>query len=182
MIVILSGPSGVGKDTVIEAWRVVNPLVERVVTVTTRRPRSGETHGRDYVFVSDQEFRDMAARGAFLEHKLVHGSWYATPADEVDRLVAEGKIVVLKIDVQGAAEVKKTLPRTVSVFLLPPSLDELRRRLDRRGTDRQDEVDMRLANAEMEIRSAHEYDHQVVNDNLEETVRRLESIVAQTGA
>jgi guanylate kinase len=182
MIVVLSGPSGVGKDTVIEAWRAVNPLVVRVVTATTRRPRPGETDGEDYHFMTVEEFNREVDSGAFLEHKCVHGNWYGTPGEDVDRLVAEGKTVVLKIDVQGAAEVKRLRPEAVRVFLMAPSLNVLRDRLAARGTDSPEEIERRLRNAMQEIEASRDYDHHVVNDDLDRAVQQLERIVAKVRA
>jgi guanylate kinase len=176
-VVILSGPSGVGKDTVIDAWREVNPLVRRVVACTTRAPREGETDGMDYTFLSPEEFDRKAAQGEFLEHKVVHGKGYATPRDQVDRLVAEGCIALLKIDVQGALEVREKLPGVLSIFILPPSRDELAARIRGRGTETEEQQARRLKAAEEEMARAGEYTHQVVNDQVEACVQRLQEIV-----
>lgn len=176
-VVILSGPSGVGKDTVIDAWRAVNPLVRRVVACTTRAPREGEVHGVDYTFLSPEEFDQKAARGEFLEHKIVHGKGYATPRDQVDRLVAEGCIALLKIDVQGASEVREKLPGVLSIFLLPPSRDELAARIQGRGTETEEQRQRRLKTAEEEMAQADCYSHQVINDQVDSCVNRLQEIV-----
>lgn len=178
-LIILSGPSGVGKDTVINAWHEVNPLVERVVATTTRSPRQGEVAGRDYDYVRVEEFANLAERGAFLEHKLVHGNWYGTPVKTVERLLQEGKIAVLKIDVQGALEVRKLRPDALSVFLLPPEFAVLEERIRGRGTESEDVIQKRLTDARSELSHAATYSHQVVNDQIDETVAELERLVAQ---
>lgn len=172
-LVILSGPSGVGKDTVIEAWRRRDPRVERVVACSTRAPRPGERDGVDYRFLSVEDFHQMAGSGSFLEHKLVHGNWYATPKESVDRLLAEGKIAVLKIDVQGALSVMEQRPDAVSVFVLPPSDEELERRIRSRGQDSEETVRLRLENARAEIAQADRYQFRIVNDDVERCVDRL---------
>lgn len=176
-LVILSGPSGVGKDTVIDAWHAVNPRVQRVVATTTRSPRPGEVDGTDYHFVTLAEFESMAARGEFLERKQVHGNFYATPISGVDRLLNEGKIAILKIDVQGALEVMALRPGILSVFLLPPSIEELEARIRGRNSDSAEAVAQRLQEARNELAVAEKYTHRVVNDEVESAVARLQEIV-----
>ncbi len=176
-LVILSGPSGVGKDTVLERWSQANPLVVRVIAFTTRLPRTGETEGVDYHFVTQAEFDEMARQGAFLEHKTVHGFSYATPLVSMTAMLAEGKIVVLKIDVQGAIEVMRLRPDAISIMLLPPSTEECERRIRGRGTDSEEVLQKRIANMHEELSLASRYMHQVVNDDLENCVRELEGIV-----
>lgn len=180
-VVILSGPSGVGKDTLIEAWQALDPRVERVVTVTTRPPRPGERDGVDYRFVSHERFEEMARTGAFLEHKEVHGQRYGTPAAEVERLVREGKIAILKIDVQGALEVMDKLPEATSVFVLPPDWEELERRIRSRGLDSPEAIERRLENARGEVALAERYAHRIVNDDVARAVEALRALVAATG-
>jgi guanylate kinase len=182
MILILSGPSGVGKDTVIDAWQAVNPLVKRVVTVTTRGPRAGERDGTDYFFVSPSEFNHMVQNGQLLEHKLVHGSMYGTPLDQVRQLEAEGKIVVLRIDVQGAAEIKKLRPDAVTVFLMAPNLEVLRHRLQERRSETEDTIEMRMKTAVQEIEASKDYDHHMVNDTVSRVVEQLEALVTRVTA
>lgn len=177
-VVILSGPSGVGKDTVIDAWRRVNPAVKRVIAYTTRAPRPGETNGVDYHFVSVDRFMEHAAAGDFLEYKEVHGNHYATPLRDLEQMIADGKIAILKIDVQGALTAMELLPDALSVFLLPPDADELARRIRERGTDGHDAISKRLENAAWEISLADRYGHRVVNHEVGAVVRELESLVA----
>lgn len=177
LIVILSGPSGVGKDTVIDAWAKVNPLVTRVVTYTTRDPRNGETDGRDYNFVSAERFAELDEQGWFWESKNVHGNMYASPKADTERLLEQGRLPVLKIDVQGAIEVMRLRPDAVSVFILPPSTEELERRIRARATDDDATIGRRLDNAKGELSLAGRYQHQIVNDDVDQVVRELEKVV-----
>lgn len=177
-LVILSGPSGVGKDTVINAWREANPLVERVVAYTTRQPRRAEQPGIDYHFVSEERFQELANAGAFLEHKEVHGFHYATPLHDMEALLAEGKIAVLKIDVQGAISAMSLRPDAISIFIMPPSIEELRHRIESRDQDSPEVIERRMANAIGEIEKSSHYQHRVVNDELKRCVAELEQIVS----
>ncbi len=165
-VVILSGPSGVGKDTIIDAWRQKNPLVQRVVAYTTRAPREGERSGIDYHFVTKDKFMEMADSGQFLEWKEVHGNCYATPLHDLERMVNNGIIAILKIDVQGALTAMKKLPNAVSIFLMPPSEKELEHRLEERGTDSEQQRQIRLENARWEMSQSDKYQHIVVNDDM----------------
>ena len=126
-LVILSGPSGVGKDTVIDAWKAADPRVERIVARTTRAPREYEVDGIDYVFLSTEKFLELADQGFFLEHKNVFDNYYGTPLGDMERVLNEGRIAVLKIDVQGALSVMPLRPDAITVFILPPSEEELER-------------------------------------------------------
>ena len=172
-LLILSGPSGVGKDTVIDAWRARDPRVERVVAYTTRAPRVGEVDGVDYHFVSVDQFLECAEAGDFLEAKEVHDHHYATPLKDMNALLKAGKVAVLKIDVQGALTVMALRPDAVSVFLLPPDPDELARRLRDRGTDDPAAIARRLDNARNEVALAERYAHRIVNDRVDAVVERL---------
>jgi guanylate kinase len=176
-LVILSGPSGVGKDTVIDAWREVNPRVRRVVAYTTRLPRPGETDGVDYHFVTPERFHSLAERGAFLEFKEVHGNWYATPLDDLEEMLAEGLVSILKIDVQGGLDVIRLRPDALSIFLMPPSMEELERRIRGRGTDPEAKIALRLQNAREEIERGQAYTHHVVNQRVEHAVEALERLL-----
>lgn len=176
-IVILSGPSGVGKDTVIARWKDVDPRVVRVVAYTTREPREGEAEGVDYHFVSVERFQKLAADGAFLEWKRVHDNFYATPLDDLNALLDQGKVAILKIDVQGGVEAMRKRPDAVSIFLLPPSWEELERRIRSRATDDDATIRKRLKNARQEIKSADAYQHRVVNDDLNRAVEEIRRIV-----
>jgi guanylate kinase len=178
-LVILSGPSGVGKDTVINEWQAKNPDVRRVVAYTTRAPREGELDGRDYNFVSLELFQRLVEEGAFLEHKEVHGNLYATPLRDMEALLSDGHIAVLKIDVQGALTAMRLRPDALSVFLLPPSWEELEKRIRGRGTEDSESLATRLQNAREELELADRYQYQVVNGDLLSTVADLEAIVQE---
>jgi guanylate kinase len=176
-LVIVSGPSGVGKDTVIDAWSAADPRVKRVVACTTRAARPGEVDGADYHFVSVCDFRRMAEDGAFLEWKQVHSNFYATPLAQVRQLLEDGRVAVLKIDVQGALTVMEKRPDAVAVFILAPSDEELERRIRGRGTEEEPVILARLAAAKDEIAHAPHYHYQVVNDDLDAVVRFLQGLV-----
>jgi len=176
-LVILSGPSGVGKDTVLDAWKKSNPRVQRVVAYTTRQPRNGEVDGVDYHFVSRSRFDELIEEGAFLEHKLVHGNCYATPLADMEGMLLAGKIAVLKIDVQGAMEAMRLRPDAVSIFLLPPTEEDLERRIRGRATDSEEVIERRLSDARYELSLADRYASRVVNDDIERVVRELNDLV-----
>lgn len=177
-LVILSGPSGVGKDTLINAWKVRNARVERVVAYTTRDPRPGEADGIDYHFVSPHEFREKAEKGDFLEWKQVHGNFYATPLTDMNAMLEAGKIAILKIDVQGALDVMELRKDALSIFILPPSTEELEHRIRSRAQDAPHEIEKRLQNARDELAESDKYQFRVVNDDLMECIDLLETIVA----
>lgn len=174
---ILSGPSGVGKDTVINAWQARNSNVARVVAYTTRDPRSGELDGLDYNFVSREIFQSKAADGDFLEFKEVHGNFYATPLSDMDALLEDGKIAILKIDVQGALTAMELRSDALTVFLMPPSIEELDGRIRGRGTEDDATIAKRLKNAHDEMAVRDRYQHIVVNQDVEDTVDVLEGLV-----
>ena len=176
-LVILSGPSGVGKDTVLAQWHKVNPQVARVVACTTRQPRAGEVDGEDYHFLSVQEFLFKIEAGDFLEHKEVHGNYYGTPQSAMQGLLDVGKVAVLKIDVQGALTVMNRRPDAISIFLQPPNEAELERRIRERGLDSEEVIRVRLQNALEEMSFADRYDYRIVNDNLLSVVRQLEEAI-----
>jgi guanylate kinase len=176
-LVIISGPSGVGKDTVIDAWRQKNPKVARVIAYTTRPPRPSEAHAHDYYFVSEDEFLQRAEANDFLEYKLVHGNYYGTPKSDMDAMLQKDHIAILKIDVQGALTVMPLRPDAISVFLVPPDGDELARRIRERGTETNEKVIERLRNAQAEITFADKYDHRIINDDIRKVVDRLEQLI-----
>jgi guanylate kinase len=181
LLVVVSGPSGVGKDTIIEALRARprDPDYHYVVTCTTRSPRPGEVDGASYHFLDRGRFATLRDAGAFLEWAEVHGNWYATPRAEVRRALASGHDVILKIDVQGAAAVKASVPDALLVFVVPPSLEALFRRLRARATETAEELELRQRNAAIELARAGDYDHVVVNEDgqVERTARRIDDII-----
>lgn len=177
-LVIVSGPSGVGKDAIIDTWSAWNPRVKRVVACTTRSPRPGEVDGESYHFLSLDAFQAKAEAGEFLEWKSVHEHAYATPLSSVDKLLDEQKIAILKIDVQGALTVMEKRKDILSIFLMPPSLEELERRIRGRGTETEETVALRLRNAHEEMEQRWAYTYIAVNDQLEPCIQRIEDFVA----
>ena len=176
-LVILSGPSGVGKDAVLQAWQKSNAKVQKVVSYTTRPKRVGEIDGVDYYFVTHEKFQEFLHQGAFLEHKEVYGNFYATPLHEMEQLLEKGQIAVLKIDVQGALEAITLRPDALTIFLLPPSFEELESRIRNRATDSEKEIEKRLSKTSWELSQASTYQYQVVNDTIDQAVSRLETIL-----
>ena len=174
---ILSAPSGAGKTTLYNGLRKIYPEIELSVSCTTRSRRPGEVHGRDYRFLSDAEFAKLRRQGEFAEWAKVHGYFYGTPRTPLIRCVRAGRDILLDIDVQGSRQIKKAFPQAVSIFLLPPSLRELKRRLATRGTDGKEIIRRRLANAQGEIGEIIHYDYYVVNREVKEAVRSLSAIV-----
>ncbi len=173
-VYILSAPSGTGKTTVGNFLLKEVPFLERVITATTRLPREGEKDGIDYYFLKEEDFLKKINENFFLEWAKVYRYYYGTPKSEVERILSRGKDALLIIDVQGAFEVKRKLPNAVSIFLLPPSLEELKRRLTQRG---EKELTERLTWAKRELPCAKFFDYVVVNDKLEEAVSEIKSIM-----
>jgi guanylate kinase len=179
-LVVISGPSGSGKSTLVSRLLARPDLRLRVsVSVTTRPPRPGELHNRDYVFLTLEEFERK--RGDLLESAQVHDHYYGTPAEAVRLAMAEGFCVFLVIDVQGGFQVRQKVPGALLVFVQPPSLDVLESRLRARGTDNETTIERRLTNARREIEIAVGYDVHVINDELEPAVERLAAILKQNG-
>ncbi len=172
-LVILSGPSGVGKDTVIDAWKVRDPGVERVIARTTRPKRENEIDGVDYAFITEGEFLRLASDGFFLEYKNVFGNYYGTPLVDMEQILKEGRTAVLKIDVQGALTVMSLRPDAITVFILPPSNEELERRIVGRNTDAPDVIAKRLSTAHDEMALANHYQHQIINESVDAVVGQL---------
>ncbi len=174
---MITGPSGVGKGTLIRTLMERMPELELAVSATTRAPRPGERDGVDYHFLSDEEFERRARAGDFVEDARYSGRRYGTLRSELERRTAAGVPVVLEIEVQGARQVRETMPEAIQVFIAPPSLDALRERLVGRGTDDAEQVERRLAVARDEVAARDEFHHVVVNDRLEAAVSDLERIV-----
>jgi guanylate kinase len=182
-LVIISGPSGVGKDTIIDALRARprDPDYHYVVTCTTRGPRPGETAGVSYQFLTPEAFHRLREAGELLEANEVHGNWYGTPRQDVADALAAGHDVILKIDVQGAQVVKERVPDALLVFLVPPSLEALFQRLRSRATETADELEIRQRNAAIELARQGDYDRVVTNETGEvaRTAAEIEAIIAQ---
>lgn len=174
---VLSGPSGVGKGTILDKLLENFYEVEYSVSATTRPRREGEKEGEDYFFLSVEDFFQMVEENKFIEWAQVHNNYYGTPKEYVDKSLVEGKDIILEIDIQGARMVKKDYPDAIYIFLLPPSLEELENRLDKRGTETEKNKALRLENARKEINELDEYDYQIVNDQIDETVKKLKAII-----
>ena len=181
-VIVISAPSGSGKSTLVRRLMASVPDLIFSVSYTTRPRRAGERKGRDYFFVSPAKFKRMIAAGEFVEWADVHGQFYGTSRRQVRKAQEAGKDVLLDIDVQGHSQVRRQLPDAVSIFLLPPSFQELERRLRRRHSDSPAVIHRRLENARREIRRWREYDFLVVNDRLPAAVRALEAVVRASRA
>ncbi len=178
LLVVISGPSGVGKDTLIERLRERDPSLHYSVSYTTRKPRPGEVDGISYFFVSRKRFEELIAQGFFLEYATYNGNYYGTPVAAADEARAAGNDILLKIEVQGAAQVRKRAPDGVYIFIAPPSKGELVRRQERReGAVPDDDMVERLKIAETEMKHASEYDHVVINDELKRAVAEVLEII-----
>jgi guanylate kinase len=182
---VITGPSGVGKGTLIRRLLERFPGLELSVSATTRPPRPGERDGIDYHFMSGEEFERLAREGELLEHATYSGHRYGTPRSEVEPRLAAGRSVVLEIEVQGARQVREAMPEAVQVFIAPPSPGTLRERLEARATDRPEEIERRLSVAEEELAARSEFGYVIVNDDLERATEELVGLVraiVQTGS
>ncbi|MCI9406075.1 MAG: guanylate kinase [Oscillospiraceae bacterium] len=177
LLLVFSGPSGVGKGTVLKEYLKAHPNTAFSVSATTRSPREGEVHGRHYFFLSHEEFQSLIEKKGFLEHAQFAGNHYGTPRKAVEESLEKGIDVVLEIEVQGALQVKNQNPDAVLVFVMPPSFEELHRRLAGRGTEDAATVERRLSNAAREMEAAKQYDYIIVNQTVEEAASQLEQIV-----
>ena len=179
-LIVVSGPSGVGKDTVLRKVFELDPGLRYSVSYTTREPRPGEVDGVSYSFVDEPTFAAMERRGELLESAVVHGRHYGTSRARVAEALERGEDIVLKIDVQGAGQLRGRIDDAVFIFLLPPSAEALRERLRGRGTDDEASVRRRQDDAVRELADAERYDHRVVNDDVERAARQILSIVAES--
>ena len=177
-LLVLSGPSGSGKGTVSEALMKNNDDIIFSTSVTTRTPRPGEVNGENYFFATREEFEEMVEKGELLEYAFVHTNYYGTPKKFVFDEIEKGEIVRLEIDVQGALQIKEKYKEAVFIFLIPPTMDELKSRLVKRDTETEDEIETRYRNAFKELDFVGEYDYFVINDVLENAVSSIENIIA----
>ena len=178
--VIVSGPSGVGKTLFIEESLNKMPQFSNTVSWTTRHPRKGEKEGAFYHFITRDQFEQLKAQGEFLEWAQVHEELYATSKKEVERLWRKGKAIIKDVDVQGCRSIKKVFPHSVSVFIYPPSINELKKRILKRGSSTKNQLDDRLANAVQEMAQGREYDFKIVNDSFEEAWMEFQHILTQS--
>lgn len=174
---VISGPSGVGKGTIVGDIMETVENVSFSVSATTRAPRPGEVDGVSYYFLTKEEFREKIDNGGFLEWAEVHGNYYGTPKAPVEKLMAEGKDVILDIDVQGAMQVKDSGVQGAFIFILPPSMEELRNRITNRGTETQEAIELRMSKVASEISYVDRYDYFVINEDLQEAISQVKSIM-----
>lgn len=177
LLVVISAPSGGGKGTILKELFARDDNLRLSVSATTRSPRPGEKHGEQYFFISREEFEALIKEGKMLEHAEYIGNYYGTPREPVEAWTSEGRDVVLEIEVQGGAQIKKLMPECVSIFILPPSLEVLEKRLRGRGTEDDATVRKRLITARKEIPCAKDYDYVVFNDRLEDAVEEIQAIL-----
>ena len=177
ILFVVSSPSGGGKGTLIQRVLKKIPDLSYSISFTTRTPRSGEVNGREYFFVSQEKFEEMASANEFLEWANVHGKLYGTSSKQVFDEIADGRDIILEVDVQGAASVRELVPDSVSVFILPPSFEILKQRLESRGTDSPEELEVRLRNAPVELKDYSAYQYLILNDDMNQAAEQLAAIV-----
>ena len=176
-LLVISGPSGSGKGTVSNELLNRNEDVVFSVSATTRKPRVNEKDGLNYIFLEEERFKSMVANDQFLEHAFVHNNYYGTPSEFVMEQIDKGEIVLLEIDVQVALQIKKNYKEAVFIFLLPPTMDELKNRIIKRGTESEADINTRFENAFVELDFVGEYDYFVVNEQVSEAVSNIEAII-----
>ena len=175
-LLVISGPSGVGKGTIVKALKARRNDVVESISCTTRAPREGETHGKEYFFLSKEEFLRRIAENDFLEYDEHFGNYYGTPKSFVKKMLQK-KSVILEIDVVGALNTKKAIPESILIMIAPPSVEELKRRLVGRGTETDDDIENRLSRLEYELAQRDKYDYVIVNDDLERAIAQIENIL-----
>ncbi len=178
LLVVLSGPSGSGKGTLIKRVREQYTNIRFSISATTRRPREGEVDGKNYFFVTNDQFKSMIENDKLVEWVEYCGNYYGTPREYVEESTSQGFDIVLEIEVEGALNIIKRYPDCVSVFILPPSFEELRRRIEGRGTENPDVIDRRLERAKKELEFVNHYDYVVINDNIEEAASEIINILS----
>ena len=176
-LIVFAAPSGAGKSSLIKEIISNNENIELSVSATTRSPREGETHGKDYFFITDNEFNDLKEKNAFIESAHVHGYQYGTLKAFVEEKLENNISIVLDIDVQGFTQIKNAIEDTVSIFIIPPTFDELKKRLTLRGLDLDEAIKKRLENAKEELKQAEFFDYIILNDNFDKAVEEISSII-----
>ncbi len=176
-LIVLTGPSGVGKGTLLKSLLENHPEIYLSISATTRSPRPGEVHGQNYYFLTKSQFTEMIAAGEFLEWAEFAGNYYGTPRKAVIEQIAKDKIVLLEIEVKGARQVRQSFPEALQIFILPPSVEELEKRIRGRGQDTEAAILKRLKQAETELATASEFDIQIVNDDLNQALCALETAI-----
>jgi guanylate kinase len=176
-LIVLTGPSGVGKGTLLKALLRRHPDLKLSISATTRAPRDGEVDGKDYHFLSRVQFEQLAAKGEFLEWAEFAGNLYGTPRSAVEALIQQGDSVIVEIELEGARQIRRTYPDALKIFILPPSLAVLEDRIRGRGTDSAEAIIRRLQRATEEVEAAHEFDVQIVNDEFDRALKQIETIL-----
>lgn len=177
ILIVLSGPSGAGKDTVLKKLVKKDQNIKLSVSVTTRTPRTNEKHGDDYYFISKAEFIQLLSKNQVLEYAEYCGNYYGTPLYQVEEWLERGRDVILEIEVIGGAQIRKKCPEAITVFVLPPSVKELKNRLTYRATETIDAINTRMEEAKKEIKSAKDYDYIVINDSIDNCVDNIYNII-----
>lgn len=177
ILIVLSGPSGAGKGTLCDILlkRIKNLYLS--ISVTTRVPRDNEKDGVDYLFTNKKDFVEKIKNNEFIEWAKVHNNYYGTPKNYVDKLLQKGKDVILEIDTQGAAQIRQKYPDGVFIFIMPPGIEELKKRIIKRGSETKESFNIRIRNAQKELKESQKYDYIVINDDLKEAVSNLKSII-----
>ncbi|KUJ90699.1 MAG: guanylate kinase [Thermoanaerobacter thermocopriae] len=177
LLIVLSGPSGAGKGTICKALMEKEKDLKLSISATTRPPRSGEIEGKNYFFKTEEEFEKMIENDSFLEWAKVYDHYYGTPKDFVLKNLDEGNDVVLEIDIQGALKIKEKFPEGIFIFILPPSMEELKNRIKKRGTETEEEIIKRFKSAYEELNYVSRYNYVVINDSIEEAVEKIKAII-----
>ncbi len=176
-LIILTGPSGVGKGTVVKEILDKEKNIWLSISATTRKPRDGEKEGENYFFLSKKKFQEMIDKRLFLEWAQFAGNYYGTPISSVNQKIKEGLIVLLEIEVEGAKQIKNKFPEALSIFLLPPNKDELERRIRNRGTEKEEAINIRLSRANYEIEASDQFDFAITNYTVNETAERIINLI-----
>ena len=176
-LIILTGPSGVGKGTVVKEILGKEKNIWLSISATTREPREGEKEGENYYFLNQEKFKEMIEQNLFLEWAQFAGNYYGTPLSSVNEKIKKGFIVLLEIEVEGAKQIKEKFPNSLSIFLLPPDKAELERRIRNRGTEKEDSIKKRLSRANYEISASNKFDFALINHNVDETAKRIIKLI-----